>query len=128
MSDLQRVLYVDDDPDIREIAELALRDLAGFTVVVGSSGAEALELVRSFDPQLVLLDVMMPGMDGPTAMQQIHNDPTVGSVPVVFLTAKVQRDEVERYLRLGAVDVIAKPFDPLALGDQLRDIWARISA
>jgi two-component system, OmpR family, response regulator len=128
MNALERVLYVDDDPDIREIAELALGDLAGLTVAVGSSGLEALDLVRSFGPQLVLLDVMMPGMDGPTAMQQIHDDPEFGQLPVVFLTAKIQSDEVERYLRLGAVDVIAKPFDPLTLGDQLREIWARLSA
>jgi CheY-like chemotaxis protein len=71
---------------------------------------------------------MMPGMDGPTAMLQIHDDPEFGELPVVFLTAKIQRDEVERYLRLGAVDVIAKPFDPITLGDQLREIWARLSA
>jgi two-component system, OmpR family, response regulator len=128
MNALERVLYVDDDPDIREIAELALGDLAGLTVAVGSSGLEALDLVRSFGPQLVLLDVMMPGMDGPTAMQQIHDDPEFGQLPVVFLTAKIQSDEVERYLRLGAVDVIAKPFDPLTLGDQLQEIWARLSA
>lgn len=127
MTDLTRVLYVDDDPDIREIAELALRDLAGLDVVVGSSGIDALDLVRSFRPQLVLLDVMMPGMDGPTAMKQIHAEPEFADIPVVFLTAKIQGVEVERYRRLGAADVIAKPFDPLTLGEQLREIWSRIT-
>jgi CheY-like chemotaxis protein len=125
---LERVLYVDDDPDIREIATIALAEIGGFAVSVGSSGQDALDLARSFRPDLVLLDVMMPGMDGPTAMQHLHADPEFTDLPVVFLTAKIQPVEVQRYLDMGAVDVVAKPFDPLTLADQLRQIWAHITA
>ena len=128
MADLERVLYVDDDPDIREIAEIALAEIGGFTVSVGSGGQEGLDLARTFRPQLVLLDVMMPGMDGPTTMQNLHADADFANLPVVFLTAKIQPVEVQRYLDMGAVDVVAKPFDPLTLADQLREIWTRLGA
>ena len=127
MADLERVLYVDDDDDIREVAELSLTAVAGLSVRLCSTGTEAVAAATAFQPQLIVLDVMMPQMDGPATLAALRADDATRAIPVVFLTAKVQRDEVERYRHLGACDVIAKPFDPMTLGDQLREIWSSCS-
>lgn len=117
MSDYQ-VLYVDDEDDIREIAEMALGLEPAFEVRTCASGPEALESVRESRPDLILLDVMMPGMDGPSTLGQLKLDPVTEDVPVVFITARSQPQEVQRFLSLGAVGVIAKPFDPMTLAEQ----------
>ncbi|MFP5505910.1 MAG: response regulator [Gammaproteobacteria bacterium] len=122
---LERILYVEDEPDIQAVARLALEQLGGFTVELCSSGAEALEKVPLFKPDLILLDVMMPGMDGPSTLQALRGLPEAQARPVVFMTAKVQPQEIEHYKQLGAVDVIPKPFDPMALADKVRAIWER---
>ncbi len=122
---LQRILYVEDEPDIQAVARLALEHVGGYTVEVCSSGKEALEKLPQFKPDLILLDVMMPGMDGPTTLQALRKLPEGAAIPVVFMTAKVQPQEVEQYKQLGAVDVIPKPFDPMALPERLRGIWAQ---
>ena len=123
MSPLKRILYVEDEPDIQAVAKMALEMVGGFQVEVCSSGEEALQAVQSFSPDLILLDVMMPGMDGPGTLQAQRALPGVGSVPVAFMTAKVQPQEVDQYRSLGALDVIAKPFDPMQLPARVRDIW-----
>lgn len=125
-SQLQRILYVEDEDDIRAVAELALVNVAGFELRTCASGAEALEAAESFAPDMLLLDVMMPDMDGPATLRALRQIPSLAETPAVFMTAKVQPDEVNRYLELGAVDVIAKPFDPMSLGDQLRNVWGRL--
>ncbi|MBU0726204.1 MAG: response regulator [Alphaproteobacteria bacterium] len=125
MTGLNRILYVEDEPDIREIGELALVDVAGFEVKACASGAEALEKGPAFGPDLVLLDVMMPGMDGITTFQKLRETPELAGTPVIFMTAKVQTTEVQRYLEMGALDVIPKPFDPMTLGETIRRIWSR---
>ncbi len=125
-SQLQRILYVEDEDDIRAVAELALVNVAGFELRPCASGAEALEAAESFAPDMLLLDVMMPDMDGPATLRALRQIPSLAETPAVFMTAKVQPDEVNRYLELGAVDVIAKPFDPMSLGDQLRNVWGRL--
>src|SRR5438128_1544591 len=109
---LQKILLIEDDIDIQEIAKLALSSVGKFSVEVFSSGVEALEKASKIFPQLVLLDVMMPKMDGPTTLQKLRQFPQFASIPVIFLTAKVQLHEVENYKKMGAVDVISKPFDP----------------
>jgi two-component system, OmpR family, response regulator len=121
---LRRILFVEDDPDIQTVAKMALEALGGFTVLACSSGTEALAEVDGFAPDLVLLDVMMPGMDGPTTLIALREMPVARAVPVIFMTAKVQAQEVSRYRALGAEDVIAKPFDPMALSDRVRAIWS----
>jgi two-component system OmpR family response regulator len=121
---LRRILFVEDDPDIQTVAKMALEALGGFIVLACSSGAEALAEVDGFAPDLVLLDVMMPGMDGPTTLIALRALPAAQAVPVIFMTAKVQAQEVSRYRSLGAEGVIAKPFDPMALSDRVRSIWS----
>ncbi|TDH38116.1 response regulator [Pseudohoeflea suaedae] len=119
------ILYVDDEDDIREIAEMALALEPAFRVATAASGAEALERARGERPDLILLDVMMPGMDGPATLSSLRDDETTSGVPVVFITARTQAHEVERFLALGAVGVIAKPFDPMALaGEAMRYLTA----
>jgi two-component system OmpR family response regulator len=123
---LARVLLIEDDPDLRTIAAMALEDIGGLSLTVCASGAEALTTVPTAAPQLILLDVMMPGMDGPMTLEALRRLPLETQPPVVFMTAKVQPQETQRYLALGAIDVIAKPFDPLTLADRLREIWHRL--
>lgn len=122
---LNRILYVEDDPDIQAIAIMVLETINGFTLEACSSGSEALAKAVSFKPDLVLLDVMMPGMDGPETLKGLRAFPELAATPVVFMTAKVQPQEVAAYLGLGAVGVIAKPFDPMTLAQELSDIWAK---
>src|SRR5512135_223483 len=104
MTELKRILYVEDEPDIQAVARLALEMVGGFTVEVCSSGQEALDKVAAFAPQLVLLDVMMPGMDGPATLAALRQIPSLSGLPVIFMTAKVQPGEVAHYKGLGAVD------------------------
>ena len=122
---LQRILCVEDEPDIRTVAELALAGIGGFTIHSCGSGQEALAAVHEFAPDLVLLDVMLPGMDGVETLAALRSDPRTQRLPVVFMTARTQPAEVEHYRSLGALDVITKPFDPLTLADQVRVIWER---
>lgn len=120
---LQRILYVEDEPDIQAVAKLALEMVGGYQVMICSGGQEALDKVGGFAPDLILLDVMMPGMDGQTTLQNLRADPATADIPVIFLTAKVQPPEVVQYQALGALNVIAKPFDPMTLAAQVQQIW-----
>ena len=121
---LTRILYVEDQPDIRLVAKMALEAVGGFTVMACESGADALRCAPEARADLLLLDVMMPGMDGPGLLALLREMPATAKTPVIFMTAKVQASEVALYKGLGALEVIAKPFDPMALSDQLRRIWA----
>lgn len=123
MTTLQRILYVEDEADIQAVAKLALEMVGGFTVKICSSGDEAVKEAVAFAPDMILLDVMMPGMDGPTTLAALRSLPTLANVPVAFMTAKVQPQEVAHYKSLGALDVIAKPFDPMTLADKVRAIY-----
>lgn len=126
MTTLQTVLYVEDDPDIREIATLALQDVGGLTVKVCESGDVALKEVDAFGPQFILLDVMMPDMDGPETLKALREQGSVlEGMAVAFMTAKVHPEELARYRELGVADVIPKPFDPMTLADDIRAIWHR---
>ena len=122
---LQRILCVEDEPDIQAVARMALEMVGGFEVRVCSSGDEALRELQAWQPDLVLLDVMMPGMDGPSTLKALRALPGLERLPVAFMTAKVQSGEVAQYKALGALDVIAKPFDPMKLSDQVRAIWGK---
>jgi two-component system OmpR family response regulator len=125
---LQKILYVEDDSSIQLVAKLALEALGGYTVGVCSSGQEALDVVSSFSPDLILLDIMMPGMDGPATLEALRKRPECAQIPVVFVTAKAQPREVAHYTSLGAAGLITKPFDPMALPDSVRSVWEAASA
>lgn len=122
---LERILYAEDEPDIQAVAKLALEMVGGFQVLICNNGQEALESVDDFAPDLILLDVMMPGMDGPTTLKNLRANPATAAIPAIFLTAKVQPAEVAQFQALGALNVIAKPFDPMTLATQVRQIWER---
>jgi DNA-binding response OmpR family regulator len=117
-----RVMYVEDDPDIRAIAEIALQDVGGFEALLCESGDMALKKTPDFDPELILLDVMMPGMDGPTTLKAIRKLDGMADVPVIFMTARLQKSEIREYRELGALGVIPKPFDPMTLSEQISEI------
>lgn len=122
---IQRVLYVEDEPDIQVVAKLALEMVAGYQVLICSGGQEALDKVAEFAPDIILLDVMMPGMDGPTTLQHLRANPDTANIPVIFLTAKVHPTEIQQFKELGALDVIAKPFDPMTLASQVAACWGQ---
>jgi two-component system, OmpR family, response regulator len=122
---LERILYAEDEPDIQLVAKLALEALGGFKVLLCANGAEVVEQATGFGPGLILMDVMMPGMDGPATLRRLRGDPNTANIPVIFLTAKAQYSEVKHYQALGALDVIAKPFDPMMLASQVQEIWGR---
>ena len=123
MSLLKRIMYVEDDQDIQAIARIALETVGGFTLNVCSSGQEALDNVIAFKPDLLLMDVMMPGMDGPTTLKAIKKIPEVSKTPIIFMTAKVQTDEVANLLAMGAMEVIPKPFNPMQLANQIITVY-----
>lgn len=120
---LQRVMHVEDDESIRAVAEIALIDVAGFTLLSCDSGQSALAQVETFKPQLILLDVMMPGMDGLQTLMRLRQLAPLDSTPVVFMTAKIQQVEKQQYLDAGAIAVIEKPFDPMLLGEMLENLY-----
>jgi two-component system OmpR family response regulator len=124
-STLKRICYVEDEPDIRSIAAFALTEFGHFTVDLCESGKQAIERVAAFRPDLILLDVLMPGMNGIETFAALKKIPETEKTTIVFMTAKTMKDEVQRYLALGAAAVIPKPFDPLTLPDQLQQIWVQ---
>jgi DNA-binding response OmpR family regulator len=123
---LSRVLLVEDDPDIQALACFALAEVGGFDVELCASGPEAVEKAPRFRPEIVLLDVMMPGMDGWATLRALRRLPQTAVTPVVIMTARAQPQEVDAYRRAGACDVVVKPFEPAELPELLRGIWRRI--
>ena len=119
---LKKILLVDDEADIRLIAEISLSNLGGWQVIQAASGPEAIALAAREKPDLVLLDVMMPGMDGPATLEKLREAEDGHSTPVIFMTAKVQKAEIDRLLGLGVRGLIPKPFDPMTLPDEIRRI------
>ena len=117
----EKILIVDDEVDTLRLVGLML-ERQGYEIIAAENGEQALEEVEKDAPDLILLDVMMPGMDGPTTLKNLKQVPGLEQTPVIFLTAKVQPNEIQDYIDLGAVDVIAKPFDSMKLADQIHDI------
>jgi CheY-like chemotaxis protein len=119
---IHKVLLVDDEDDIRTIGQVSLSRVGGWQTVLASSGADALTKAAAERPDLILLDVMMPGMDGPTTLARLRAQEATAATPVIFMTAKIQKQEVARYLELGAVGVIGKPFNPLTLPADIKKL------
>ena len=120
---LKRIAYVEDDPDIREVAQIALKMVGGYELSTFISGQQALVHIPTLQPQLILLDVMMPGLDGPTTLNRLREIPSARKIPVIFMTAKIQSQEVAYYKALGALGVIGKPFDPMTLSESVQRMW-----
>jgi CheY-like chemotaxis protein len=119
----KRVVYVDDDDDIRQIASLALSLNEEISVETCNSGEAALTLLPRVMPEFILLDVMMPGLDGPSTLARIRANPLLAGIPVAFMTAKAMPVEIERFKEMGVVGVIPKPFDPMRLASQVAELW-----
>src|SRR6202041_2642941 len=117
-----RILIIDDEDDIREVAAMSLETVAGWEVMVANSGAQGLTRAASYKPDAILLDVMMPGMDGPTTFRELRKNPATARIPVLLLTAKVQSSDQRRFADLGIHAVLVKPFDPLTLSTQIAGI------
>jgi len=116
---MRRILIIDDEDDIREVASLSLEAIAGWQITTASSGAQGIELAIEQQPDAILMDVMMPGADGPTIFRQMQQNPTIAHIPVILLTAKVQGVDKRRFADLGVAAVLFKPFDPLTLAGQI---------
>jgi CheY-like chemotaxis protein len=125
MTELTRILVVDDEDHIREVAEVSLEAIGGHEVITAASGIEAIEKAATQRPDAILLDVMMPELDGPATLARLRSEPATRSIPVVFLTAKVREGDVERLRALDVAGVLAKPFDPMTLSEQLSRILHR---
>ena len=119
---IRKILLIDDDEDIRTITSVALSSVGGWETVLAGSGPEGVSLAVSARPDAILLDVMMPGMDGFMTLEALRANSSTHHIPVIFMTAKVQRREVGRYHPLGVSGVIAKPFDPMTLADEIRGL------
>lgn len=116
---MRRILIIDDEDDIREVAALSLESVAGWEIITARSGAEGIETAKAEKPDAILMDVMMPAMDGPTTFKEMQKVPEISSIPVVLLTAKVQGVDQRRFAGLGVAAVLFKPFDPLTLAEQM---------
>ncbi len=120
---LKKILHVEDDEDIQAVALMALESLGGFDVMQCPSGQDAVDKAVEFQPDLFLLDAMMPGMSGLETLVALRTIPEVKDVPAIFMTAKAQQDEIRNFLSQGAIGVITKPFDPVTLSDEIRSVW-----
>jgi two-component system, OmpR family, response regulator len=123
---LQRVLYVEDDEDIQRIVRMSLERVGKMTVEVVSDSTRAVEAMASFKPDMVMLDWMMPVMDGPAVFRKMKEQPETAGLPVVFITAKASQRELDELIALGAAGTISKPFSPKDLPEQLRALWAKL--
>jgi two-component system, OmpR family, response regulator len=122
------ILYVDDDADICSVVRAALRLVPGLNIQTAESGERAIDVAYDFRPELVLMDVMMPGLDGPSTFERMRQSALLANIPVIFITAKVLPAEVAQLLQLGAIGVIVKPFDPLTLYEELCALWTNKAA
>jgi len=123
---LNKILYVEDELDIQAIAQIALEAVGGFTLKTFTNGYDAIDEISNYQPDLILLDVMMPGIDGPSTLKEIRKKPEFEHIPAIFMTAKVQPEEVNELRENGAIDVIAKPFDPMELANIIKKIWENL--
>ncbi|RSL15283.1 response regulator receiver domain-containing protein [Edaphobacter aggregans] len=126
---MRRILIIDDEDDIREVAALSLEATAGWEILTANSGAKGIDIAVAEQPDAILMDVMMPEVDGPTTFRNMQQNPAISSIPVLLLTAKVQGVDQRRFAGLGVAAVLFKPFDPLTLADQISEVlgWSKNS-
>ena len=119
---ITKVLMIDDEPDIRQIGRMSLKGVGRWQVILAESGAEGIAAASRETPDVILLDVMMPGLDGPSTLSRLQEQETTKRIPVIFMTARSQQQEIDRFLSLGAAGVITKPFDPMTLPGEIQRI------
>lgn len=125
IKNLKKILFVDDDEDIHLIVRMCLQEIPDLDLQSALSGEEGIKIAMQFQPDLILLDVMMPIMDGISTLQALKLIPAFAKTPIIFLTAKAQKNEIEEYFKLGVFDVIVKPFDPLTFAQNIQQIWEK---
>jgi CheY-like chemotaxis protein len=127
---MRRILIIDDEDDIREVAALSLEATAGWHILTANSGASGIEIAVAEQPDAILMDVMMPDVDGPTTFRKMQHNPAITHIPVLLLTAKVQGVDQRRFAGLGVAAILFKPFDPLTLAEQISDVlgWSSLPA
>src|SRR5260370_4244830 len=118
---MRRILIMDDEDNIGKLAALSLEETAGWQIFTASSGAKGIEIAVAEQPDAILMDVMMPGIDGPTTFRNMQQNPAIANIPVLLLTAKVQGVDQRRFAGLGVAAILFKPFDPLTLAEQISD-------
>ena len=128
MSELRKILYADDEADLRRVVSMVLRKLGGFEVELCEDGAQALAAAERFAPDLILLDVMMPVMTGPEALEKLRENAATADIPVAFITAKVRPQDLEKLKSGKRIGVLTKPFESEMLSDQVRALWEELSA
>jgi len=128
MTALNKILLVDDEPDIGTLCTLVLETVGGYQVKTCISGREALDCIGSFAPDLIMLDVMMPEMDGPSTLSKLRDLPAGAGVPVIFFTAKTQESDLRQLRQTSALGILSKPFDPMKLADDVKSIWEQHNA
>ncbi len=128
MSKLQTILCIDDEPDVLAVAQMCLETVGNFQVVPANGGKAGVEAAAVSKPDAILLDVMMPELDGPATLKLLRQNEALDTVPIIFMTARVREEEIADYLATGANGVIAKPFDPMALSAQVLELWEKFHA
>jgi len=123
MKELKKILYAEDEPDVQTIVELTIQTMSDYEIKVCDNGKKLLDAVEEYNPDLILLDVMMPEMDGPTTFKNLQLNETTKHIPVIFMTAKAQVHEIESFTGMGVLGIITKPFDPMALCNEIQKIW-----
>jgi len=123
MQKLKKILYAEDEPDVQTVVELTIQCMSDYEIKICNNGKRLLECVQDYNPDLILLDVMMPEMDGPTTYKNLQADELTQNIPVMFMTAKAQVHEIEKFNNLGSLGVITKPFDPVTLCSEIDNFW-----
>lgn len=123
MKELKKILYAEDEPDVQTVVELTIQTMSNYIIKVCDNGRKLLDCVEDYNPDLILLDVMMPEMDGPTTFKNLQENAATKDIPVVFMTAKAQVHEVETFKQTGILGIITKPFDPISLCSEIERIW-----
>lgn len=125
MKELKKILYAEDEPDVQTVVEITIQSMSNYDIKACSNGKKLLDCVEEYNPDLILLDVMMPEMDGPTTFEHLLSNEKTKDIPVIFMTAKAQTHEVETFKKSGAIGIITKPFDPLLLCSEIEQIWEK---
>lgn len=123
MKKLNKILYAEDEPDIRTIVETVIQAMSDYDIKICENGKILMDCVEKYSPDLVLLDVMMPEMDGPTTFKNLQENPKTKNIPVIFMTAKAQVHEIKAFLDSGVIGIITKPFDPVQLCSRINELW-----